>query len=156
MNNNIDKNSGSQPIYRQVRHILESEIRQMYSAGDALPAEMQLAGKFNINRHTVRRAVDELVNDGLVDRIRGKGTFVVGSVIDYDIKSTTRFTENLESQGRRAYSRVLRKIGVPASAGVAQKLGLGDKEPVILIETLREVDEIPFCLVSHFFPHTKF
>jgi len=156
MNNNIDKNNGSAPIYRQVCSILESEIRKSYSAGDTLPPEMQLADRFNINRHTVRRAVDELVTIGLVDRVRGKGTYVLGSVVDYDIKSTTRFTENLESQGRRASSRVLRKVGVPALEEITHQLALGKDEPLVLVETLREVDEIPFCIVSHFFQYTRF
>lgn len=156
MNSSIDKSSGSQPIYKQVRTILESEIRKMYSTGDALPPEMELASRFSINRHTVRRAVGELVNDGLVDRVRGKGTFVVGPVIDYDIKSTTRFTENLESLGRRAHSQVLRKVGIPSSPGVAKRLNLKENNPVLLIETLREVDGHPFCVVSHFFSYVKF
>ncbi|MEA3468722.1 MAG: phosphonate metabolism transcriptional regulator PhnF, partial [Thermodesulfobacteriota bacterium] len=154
--NIIDKSIGSQPIYRQVCTILETEIKKNYSPGDVLPAEIKLADRFNINRHTLRRAVDELVTGGLVDRIRGKGTYVVGSVIDYEIKRTTRFTENLESQGRRASSRVMRKVGVPATEEVAQQLNIIKNDPVVLIETLREVDEIPFCIVSHYFQYTKF
>jgi len=156
VNNKIDKSIGSQPSYRQVCTILESEIRESYSAGDALPPETQLADRFNINRHTLRRAVDGLVSDGLVARIRGKGTYVIGSVVSYDIKGTTRFTENLQSQGRRVSSRVLRKIGGPPSEEVTKQLGLKENEPVLLIETLREVDETPFCIVSLFFRYTTF
>lgn len=156
MDNNIDKSNGSMPVYRQVSSILESEIREMYSIGEALPPEMELASRFKINRHTLRRAVDELENDGLINRVRGKGTFVVSSVVDYDIKSTTRFTENLESQGRRANSSVLRQIGIPASGEVAERLGVKENTPVIHIETLRKVDGLPFCIVSHFFDYIKF
>ncbi|MBU0679999.1 MAG: phosphonate metabolism transcriptional regulator PhnF [Proteobacteria bacterium] len=156
MEGRIDKKNGSHPVYRQVRDILEAEICEIYSPGYFLPSEMELASRFKINRHTLRRAIDELVNDGFVGRIRGKGTFVIRSVVDYEIKSTTRFTENLASQGRQAQSEVLRKIALPAPKGVAERLGLADKEPVALIETLRFVDELPFCIVSHFLPYAKF
>lgn len=134
MSNGIDKSNGSMPVYRQVSNILESEILELYSNGDALPPETELANRFKINRHTLRRAVDELENEGLVNRVRGKGTFVVGSIVDYDIKRSTRFTENLETQGRRASSQVLRSIGEPASDEVAEKLSLEENAPVILIE----------------------
>lgn len=152
----IKKNNGNLPVYRQVSSILENEILKMYQTGDVLPPEIELAKRFNINRHTLRRAVDGLVDDGLVDRVRGKGTFVVGPIIDYDIKSSTRFTENLESQGRRTQSRVLRKIEIPADEEVAQKLGLKKEMQLLFIETLREVDKVPFCIVSHFLPHHLF
>nr|MBF0223581.1 phosphonate metabolism transcriptional regulator PhnF [Desulfobulbaceae bacterium] len=154
--NKIDKSNGNIPVYRQVSSVLNSEIREIYSTGAALPPEKELASRFKINRQTLRRAVDELENDGLVNRIRGKGTFVVGAVVDYDIKSTTRFTENLESQGRRANSSVLRQIGIPASEEVAEKLGVKENTPVIYIETLRKVDGLPFCIVSHFFSYIEF
>jgi GntR family phosphonate transport system transcriptional regulator len=156
MEDSIDKKSGSHPVYRQVRDILEAEIRKIYSPGDFMPSEMELASRFKINRHTLRRAIDELVTDGFVGKIHGKGTFVIRSVIDYEIKSTTRFTENLASQGRQTQSEVLRKIALPASSGVASRLGLVDTEPVALIETLRFVDDMPFCIVSHFLPYAKF
>jgi GntR family phosphonate transport system transcriptional regulator len=156
MNSSIDKSNGSMPVYRQVSNILESEIVELYEKGDALPSEAELASRFKINRHTLRRAVDKLENEGLVNRVRGKGTFVVGSIVAYDIKKSTRFTENLETQGRRASSLVLRSIGEPASDEVAEKLCLEVNDPVILIETLREVDGLPFCIVSHYFPYIKF
>ncbi|PLX49802.1 MAG: phosphonate metabolism transcriptional regulator PhnF [Desulfobulbaceae bacterium] len=156
MPKSIDSSNGSQPIYRQVSIILAHEIRKAYTPGDLLPSETKLARRFNINRHTLRRAVDELINSGVVNRVRGKGTFVITPVIDYDIKKTTRFTENLESQGRRAHSQVIRKIALSAPKGVAKMLGLKEKEPVALIETLRQADNSPFCLVSHFLPYNKF
>jgi GntR family phosphonate transport system transcriptional regulator len=114
-----------------------------------MPSEMELASRFKINRHTLRRAIDELVTDGFVGKIHGKGTFVIRSVIDYEIKSTTRFTENLASQGRQTQSEVLRKIALPASSGVASRLGLVDTEPVALIETLRFVDDLPYSKFYH-------
>jgi GntR family phosphonate transport system transcriptional regulator len=148
----IYRDEGAPPVYRQVSVALRRDIQHFYKAGDALPPEHELAARYNINRHTLRRAIDELVNDGLVTRQHGKGVFVLTPVIDYAIGTRTRFTETLEAQGAKTQSRVTRKQIIPAQGGVADKLQLEIGEKVIFIETLREVDGKPFCVLSHFLP----
>ena len=142
---------GDRAIYKQISELLEEEIHRLYSPGDVLPTENDMAIRFSVNRHTVRRAIDELVLQGLLERKHGKGTFVL-SQINYPISTGTRFTENLNSLGRKSCSHVLRKIVIPATSGVASRLGLKTGESVIWIETLRMVDDQPFCLISHFIP----
>ncbi|MFT6123049.1 MAG: GntR family phosphonate transport system transcriptional regulator [Oleiphilaceae bacterium] len=148
----IARNEGGVPIYRQIRDVLVNEIAALYKQGDMLPSENDLAERFGVNRHTLRRAVDELVSDGLVERYHGKGVFILEPTINYAIGSKTRFTENLESLGHATASRVLRKQLVPARSGVASRLNIEEGEPVIFIETLREVAGKPFCIISHFIP----
>jgi GntR family phosphonate transport system transcriptional regulator len=99
--------------------MLRQEIRNFYEAGDVLPAEADLAQRFNVNRHTLRRAVDELVTDGMVERRHGKGVYVLAPTIDYAIGTRTRFTETLEALGVSTQSRVTRKQVVLASGGVS-------------------------------------
>jgi GntR family phosphonate transport system transcriptional regulator len=72
----IQRGEGSLPVYRQISQILRQEISNFYEAGDVLPTEADLAQNFNVNRHTLRRAVDELVNEGMVERRHGKGVYV--------------------------------------------------------------------------------
>jgi GntR family phosphonate transport system transcriptional regulator len=132
---------------------LRCEIQEFYKAGDVLPAESVLAQRFSVNRHTLRRAIDELVAEGLVIRRHGKGVFVLAPAIDYSINSRTRFTATLESQGKTTHSRVLRKQVIPARGGVASRLQLSEGDEVIFLETLREVEGKPFCIISHFLPH---
>lgn len=152
----LRRSEGALPIYRQIRDILQQELQNLYKAGDQLPAEAELAARFQVNRHTLRRAVDELVADGLVSRRHGKGIYVLAPTIDYAIGSHTRFTETLEAQGAKTHSRVLRKHVIPARGGVAARLQLGDGVGVIFLETLREVDAKPFCIISHFLPLQTF
>jgi GntR family phosphonate transport system transcriptional regulator len=147
---------GDVPLYRQISNLLEQEIHSHHDAGDYLPAEHELAARFNVNRHTLRRAVDELVAMGLLERQHGKGTQVLQTTLHYTIGRNTRFTENLEALGLHPVSRVTRKLKVPASGGVARRLGLADGEPVILIDTIREIDGRPYCLISHFLPYHGF
>ena len=148
----VARGEGGVPIYRQIRDLLVTEIRDLYKSGDNLPPESELAERFGVNRHTLRRAVDELVADGLVERYHGRGVFVLEPAINYAIGSTTRFTENLQSAGHTATSRVLRKLAIPAKGGVASRLQILEGKEVILIETLRSVEEKPFCVISHFLP----
>ena len=148
----VARGEGGIPIYRQIHDLLENEIRALYKAGDTLPPESELAERFGVNRHTLRRAVDELVTDGLVERYHGKGVFVLEPAINYAIGRTTRFTENLQSAGHTATSRVLRKLIIPAKGGVASRLQILEGKDVIFIETLRSVEGKPFCVISHFLP----
>lgn len=148
----VARNEGNLPIYRQIRDVLVNEIKGLYKAGESLPAENELAQRFGVNRHTLRRAIDELVVDGLVERRHGKGVFVLEPTINYSIGSTTRFTETLQSQGRSTTSRVLRKQVILARGTIASRLQIIDGDEVIFIETLRTVESKSFCIISHFIP----
>jgi GntR family phosphonate transport system transcriptional regulator len=148
----IARGEGGAPIYRQIRDALVSEIRELYQPGDTLPPENELAERFGVNRHTLRRAVDELVADGLVERYHGRGVFILEPAINYSIGSKTRFTETLANLGHTTASSVLRKQVIPARRGVASRLQIAEGEAVVFIETLRKVEGKPFCIISHFIP----
>lgn len=152
----IAKGEGGPAVYRQIGEILGAEIRDFHRGGDMLPSEGALAERFGVNRHTVRRAVEELIASGSVERIHGRGIFVLEPAISYAIGSVTRFTENLEAQGHKTDSQVLRKGAVPARGGVAERLSVEEGQAIALIETVRRVDGRPFCLISHFLPLPKF
>ena len=148
----IKRGAGALPVYVQISKALRRDIQNFYKAGDILPSESDLAARYNVNRHTLRRAVDELITDGLVQRQHGKGVFVLAPSIDYQIGPQTRFTENLETLGISTKSRVIRKQIIPAQGGVANRLQLTSGTEVIFLETLRTVEDKPFCLISHFLP----
>jgi len=151
----LDRHGLEIPVYLQLTHILEAEIQNDYIPGDILPPEKELARRFEVNRHTVRRAIGELVTKGIVGRLQGKGTIVQQKVINYPIHTRTRFTENLENCGRQPESLVLKKIGIQAEGEVARMLEIEDGRPVILVETLRKMDGAPFSVVSHYLPLDK-
>lgn len=143
------------PQYIKLSRIIVEEIQNLYRPGDLLPSESEMVECFKVNRHTVRMAIEELVTQGVVGKLQGKGTIVLQKKINYPIHSNTRFTETLENAGRQPESKVLRKIGIPAQGEVAERLQLKEGEPVILIETLRNMDGATFSTVSHYFPLEK-
>lgn len=151
----INRNTG-EALYAQIGRQLEDEILRLYQPGDGLAPEKELALRFGVNRHTLRRAVDELVDAGLLERRHGIGVFVVAVPLDYRIGGQTRFTETLAAQGLESDSQLLKSQPIAADGGVAQRLGLEPGEPVTWLETLRSTNGQPLCVISHFLPAERF
>ena len=143
-------------VYSQIARSLEDEIQRFYKAGDFLPSEQELAIRYAVNRHTVRRAIEQLIKNGLVERQHGRGTVVLDLPLDYTIGKVTRFTETLELMGKATSSEITRKLVIPARDGVAHRLQLAQNENVIWIESLRCANDKPMCVISHFLPLTRF
>jgi GntR family phosphonate transport system transcriptional regulator len=143
---------GNGPLYRQISATLLDEIQANYEPGDYLPPEQLLAERFGVNRHTVRRAIDELVKDGALERYRGRGTIILDARIDYPIRKNSRFTDTLAAQGHGPTSRVLYKDLIPATGGVARRLEVSDGTEVVWVETLRSVDGRALGISAHFLP----
>ncbi|MDY6850420.1 MAG: phosphonate metabolism transcriptional regulator PhnF [Thermodesulfobacteriota bacterium] len=143
-------------LYAQIARHLEQELAKMYSPGDCLPSENDLAARFGVNRHTLRRAIDELVDLGLLERRHGRGVYVLETQLEYRIEGGTRFTETLAALGFQTNVRILRKQSLPAIERVAGRLGIQVGDPVFWIETLRTAEERPLCVISHFIPAGRF
>jgi GntR family phosphonate transport system transcriptional regulator len=102
--------------YQEIAARLEQELRHHYRCGDYLPAEQQLATRFDVNRHTLRRAIDQLVERGWVQRRQGVGVLVLMRPIDYPLNAQARFSQNLLEQGSHPTSEKLLSVLRPASA----------------------------------------
>lgn len=150
------RRNGGVAVYSQIAKLLKEEIASFMAPGASLPSENELAERFGVNRHTVRRAVEDLIDEGLLERRHGKGTFVLSGPDDYLLDTKTRFTETFESMGKTASNRILRKLLVPARGGVATRLRLGEDDAVIWIESLRLANDRPVCVISHFLPQQVF
>lgn len=149
-------NELKEPLYMQIARHLEEAIQAQYDPGQGLPPEAELAEQFGVNRHTLRRGIDELVAKGLVERRHGRGVFVLEAQLDYQLGSATRFTETLSEQGHATSSRVIRKQLLVPSERVLERLGLRRGSKTIWVETLRSVNGRPFCLISHFLDASRY
>ena len=85
--------------WRQIAETLSEDVAEARFADGRLPTEPELATRFGVNRHTVRRAVGVLADQGLVRVEQGRGTFVASGHIDYLVGRRTRFSANLQREG---------------------------------------------------------
>lgn len=138
--------------YQEIAALLEQDLRQHYQCGDYLPAEHQLAERYEVNRHTLRRAIDELVVRGWVQRRQGVGVLVLMRPFDYPLHSQARFSQNLLEQGSHPTSERLISVLRPTVSHIADALGMEEGQQVIHLRTLRRVNGVPVCVIDHFLP----
>jgi len=144
-------------VWRQIEQVLASEIAGSGFGEDGrLPSESELARRFGVNRHTVRRAMLGLAAQGLVSVEQGRGTFVQPGAIDYTIGRRTRFTENLRQQGHSTHGTVLSATSVKAEPKVARALGLRTGTLVYRTESLHAADGIPLTYALAWYPAARF
>lgn len=140
-------------VWRQISQILHSDISSGgYQPGEKMPTEVMLSRRFGVNRHTVRRAISDLVDQGLVRVEQGRGTFVAEDVVEFVVGERTRFTELMTTQQRTPGTRLIRAIELPAEEMVAVNLKLRIGTKVVLIERLGEADGRAISIGSHYFP----
>ena len=131
------------PLYHRLRDDLAARISgQSWRPGDLIPSEAELAAAHGLSIGTVRKAVDCLVADGLLERQQGRGTYVRRARFNSSLFRFFRF--QAESGERRIpQARILHRKIVPAPSAVASPLRLRAGEPVINISRLRLIDGEP-------------
>jgi GntR family phosphonate transport system transcriptional regulator len=144
-------------LWRQIAQDLETDILSARLApGDRLPTETELAARYSVNRHTLRRALSELTQKGLVEATPRLGTFVTKSRLAYPISKDTRFSEIVARAGREPGGRLLSKSeGAPPPEVAAHLLLPGDAE-AIQLELMRIANNEPICLSTNWFPAGRF
>lgn len=144
-------------LWRQIQDWLEFRIKEGdMPPGGKLPTEQELAVRFGVNRHTVRRALALLAEKDLIRTEQGSGSFVREHVVEYSLGARTRFNENLLRQKRKPRGELISSRVIPATSDVARALELDKGEAVIVLETVREADGARICLASAHFPHSRF
>jgi GntR family phosphonate transport system transcriptional regulator len=139
-----------EPLYRELAAVLRDELVQM-SPGDYLPPEMQLAARFAVNRHTLRRAMDELVLEGRLLRQQGKGTRVLPKPMIYPMQAGSAYSASLSAQGHQVKAQLLERRLRAASHEEREHLGLESGADVLEISTLRLIEGQPVSLIRHAF-----
>ncbi|MFT5421773.1 MAG: GntR family phosphonate transport system transcriptional regulator [Candidatus Endobugula sp.] len=138
-----------QPIYKQLAYAIEGMITKDFSVGHYLPSENDLALHFGVNRHTIRRAIDDLVAAGFVLRKQGKGCLVINQYIEYPL-SAGRFTTTVDKLGHNTVTHIIKSEKIQCNRKVANYLGIKESLSVYMIQTSRWVDDQPMSLITHF------
>jgi GntR family phosphonate transport system transcriptional regulator len=144
-------------LWRAIHDSLSGDIAAgRYGPGDKLPTEAALAGRFGVNRHTVRRALGTLAEAGVIFARRGAGVFVAHRPTEYPIGRRVRFHRNLQAAGRLPTKEILALESRSADAAEAEALGLPPGGAVHVCDGLSLADGVPVALFRSTFPAARF
>jgi GntR family transcriptional regulator len=143
------------PYYHQLKQLLVQEItRRGLRPGDLLPGDHALCDTYDVSRTVVRQALTELEFEGVIERIKGKGTFVAQpKTAEGLVQSLTGLFEDVAARGGHLRSDVRTLRVVPADSHIAAELRIEPDTPVVLLERLRFVEELPWVLTVTHLPH---
>ncbi|WP_095588981.1 phosphonate metabolism transcriptional regulator PhnF [Actibacterium ureilyticum] len=145
------------PIWKSIATTLEGEIAAgQYRPGDKLPTEAALSQRFGVNRHTVRHALGDMGDRGLVHSRRGAGVFVAAKPTEYPIGRRVRYHQNLTAGGQTPSKQILRLETRLPDEVEAKALRLTAEDPVHVYEGLSLADDAPLAVFRSVFPAARF
>ncbi len=145
------------PLYVKIREALRKDINKgVVKRGEKLPSEDELAIRYGVSRMTLRQGINDLIDEGLLYRRHGVGTFVAHLHLERDHSRLTNFFENSKMDGIQVSERLLMLEVLPAKLQVAKALNLVEGEEVICIKTLRYTENVPVTIHEAFIPHKLF
>jgi len=146
-----------EPYYLQLKRILLKDLEDNGAEGSLLPSEAELCSRYSVSRTVVRQALAELENDGLVLKVKGKGTFVTGKKLDTSfIQDNLGFYESMTRAGHAVQSHILKLAAEPSTVDLARLLEIGVGEEIIRFDRVRSIDGRPVQVVRAFMPARLF
>ncbi|MBN1538366.1 MAG: GntR family transcriptional regulator [Anaerolineales bacterium] len=158
LNLSIDKNNPT-PFYYQIEENIRALIAQgVLKPGDMLPPEISLSQQLGVSRITIRQALSDLTNAGLLIRQRAVGTFVAQprKEVPFIRERLGSLTEEMAQLGLELKSRVLQQELITATGDIMYELEMKQPAKVVLIRRLRSVKGIPLALETAYHPYDRF
>jgi GntR family transcriptional regulator, N-acetylglucosamine utilization regulator len=141
------------PLYAQLKEQIIAVIaRGDLAPGDQIPSQRSLCERYGMSHMTVRRAISELLNEGVLYAIPGKGLYVTERKQDTE-PLLIGFSEDMARRGMIPSSQVLAAEIVGASTVLASALGVAVGTPLAHLRRLRLADGAPMALQSSYLPH---
>ncbi len=142
-------------MYAQLKERLIASVeRGDFVPGDQLPSQRVLCERYGMSHMTVRRAINELLHEGLIYAIAGKGLYVADSKQDAESEPLRSFSEETTRRGMKASSKVLTAKIVGASTTLARALSVEVGAQLVYLYRLRLADGAPMALQVTYLPHT--
>lgn len=147
----------STPLYKRIAGRIKEDITSgVLKVGDAIPTEAHLSQQFEASRVTVRQAIKLLVEEGLLEKIQGSGTYVSEGKIEHNVFELQSFTEEMKRLNKVPENRILDFQLVAPSSHVKRYLHLHEDEKVFYVRRQRLVDEVPYVLEDTYLPVSMF
>lgn len=154
----LDQNI-STPLYEQLKQAVKEDIRRLvYRPGDRMPSEAELETKYQVSRITVRRAVKELCEEGILVRKQGKGTFVLdnSNYRRLDQEGSHGFHDFLEKNGKKVTVDILEKSVIHVKPSYARDLQINPQDDVVYLKRVMYADETPVMIDTSYLPAKRF
>jgi GntR family transcriptional regulator len=146
----IDQNS-SLPLYHQLKEGIRARIlRGDYKVGELLPTEHEWAVRYGLSSTTIRRALGDLVSEGLLSRKAGKGTFVCAPKVKRDLMKVLGFMQNMTEMGLVPSTRVLKQQLAPANEFAQEALQVKPRSKILRLERLRLGNDTPMMFETRY------
>ncbi|RLK63525.1 GntR family transcriptional regulator [Atopobacter sp. AH10] len=143
----------SSPLYVQLKSYITKLIENEFEVNQQIPSEFELMEKYRVSRTTVRKAIDELVKEGVIVKKQGIGTFVVEKKIHQEISDFSSCSAQLKMMGYcPSYLVKKAKICLPKPS-IASKLGLNNDEKIFDLERVTYVQDEPLCITESCIPY---
>jgi len=154
----MNKINDSAPLYYKLSEEINRKIEEgIWPVGTKIPSERELVEKYNLSRITVRNAIAESVRQGKLEKVQGKGTFVLNRSIVQNLTNVYSFSEEMKKQGKISETKVVCCVVVDASEAIAKNLNVEPDSSVIFLERLRYADKgKPIIIEKTYFPYEEY
>jgi GntR family transcriptional regulator len=145
------------PLYVRIKESIREDIAKgALKRGERLKSEDELAQQFGVSRMTVRQGIADLIDEGLLYRRHGVGTFVSQQHLERDHSKLTNFFEISKRDGIEVTEKLLGLDVVPTKPKISKALDLEEVDLVICVRTLRYTENVPVTIHEAYLPHKFF
>jgi len=147
----------NKPLYSQIQeYIAELILSGKLAPETKIQSEREFSEDLGVSRMTVRRALTELVNEGLLERRHGSGTYVAKPKVTYESAELVNYVEAMQQRNIATTSQLLEFIEIAASRRLAELFKIEIGNPIYRVDILRLANRVPVILERGFFPSARF
>lgn len=143
------------PLYYKLAETIEEQINEgVYVKGEKIPSERELCEIYEVSRMTVRLAIDELVKNGKLEKVQGKGTYVLSKSIVQNLNKVYSYSGEMDKQGKVSSTMIIERKIVEADEKLATKLRVPIGEKLLYIERLRSAENVAIMVEKTWFVYS--
>ncbi|UOQ91945.1 GntR family transcriptional regulator [Halobacillus shinanisalinarum] len=141
------------PLYHQLKDIIKEKIESgEWAPGEKIPSENEMRNDFEISRNTAKKAIEDLVQEGLLDRKQGRGTFVSKPKLEQSLTGFYTFSKVMAAKGMNPTDVIIDIEIKRVKSSIAKTLQINIKEDVVALRRLRKANNEPIILETSYIP----
>jgi GntR family transcriptional regulator len=156
-NDFVSLRAGPQALYHSLGHMIRSKVQSAeWLVGQRIPSEREMMQVLNISRATVRQGIDNLVKEGILYRVQGKGTFVAPPKVERGVLRLMEFSDVVRQNGLTPQVQLLAKQNIDPPHNIQNFLSLASTEPVTWLQRLLLLNNTPILIEASYFSAARF